>query len=352
MSLFKQHLSQLAAYKPPLEGRNPDRYTLLDFNERTIPVGEHIKQALIDYINSDRLQMYPSYGDITTQLASYCSVGELQVMITNGSDHGIELIVRALGGPGDEAVIPGPTFAIYGQVATVEGMTIVAPEYTRAGGYPIDQVLASINDKTKLIVAANPNNPCGTAICNGDIERLAKAAPNAGILVDECYFEYTQASAAAMLEQYPNLLITRTFSKTWGIPSLRFGYILSCAANINVLLAMRGPYDINQLAVVAAKAALAHPEYTQDYIGEVMGESKPMLEQFLQAQNIEFWPTVANYVLIFPPDPDALYQALMAAGILVRPRHDAKGKKGLRVTFGTLAQTQHLINALGKFFEQ
>ncbi|WP_317933083.1 histidinol-phosphate transaminase [Halioxenophilus sp. WMMB6] len=350
MKIFKPYLQALAAYKPPLEGRDPARFELLDFNERTIPVGEHIKQALIDYINSDRLQMYPSYGDICTQLAGYCGVQESQVMITNGSDHGIELIFRGLGGVGDQAIIPGPTFAIYSQVAKVEGMTIVAPEYTKAGGYPLAAVLAAITDNTKTIVAANPNNPCGTPISNEQIATLAEAAPQAGILVDECYFEYTRASAKELLDRYPNIFITRTFSKTWGLPSLRFGYILTAAENIEVLLAMRGPYDINQLAVVAAKAALANPEYVERYIDEVMGSSKPAVEAFLDKLGIDYWPTVANYVLMFPADPDGLYETLMQAGILVRPRVDNQGRKGLRVTFGTRAQTDKLLAVMTEYF--
>lgn len=350
MSLFKPQIEKLAAYKPPLEGRDPERYTLLDFNERTIPVGQHIKQALIDYINSDRLQMYPSYGDITQELARYCRVDEHQVMITNGSDQGIELIIRSVGGVGDEAIIPAPTFAIYGQVARVEGVVIKSPEYKKGQGYPLQDVLGAVTERTKIIVAASPNNPCGTSIENSAIEQLAKAAPNAAILVDECYFEYTRNSATDLLTEYNNVFITRTFSKTWGLPSLRFGYLLSSAENIARLLAMRGPYDINQLAVVAAKAALANPQYVDDYICEVMQESKPKLEAFLSQCNIEFWPTAANYILISPENPDALYEVLLGAGILVRPRVDSHGKKSLRVTFGTVQQTDHLLTVMAGFF--
>lgn len=352
MSLFKSQIDELTAYKPPLEGRDPERYTLLDFNERTIPVADHIKSALIDYINGDRLQMYPAYGDITQKLARYCQVADSQVMITNGSDHGIELIVRGLGGVGDEAIIPGPTFAIYAQVAQVEGMTVVAPEYQKNAGYPIQSVLSAVTQRTKIIVAANPNNPCGTAITCQEIAQLAQAAPNAGILVDECYFEYTQHTAAELIDQFDNVFITRTFSKTWGIPSLRFGYILSAQQNIARLLAMRGPYDINQLAVVAAEAALAQPQYVARYVDEVMGSSKPALEQCLSQLGIDYWPTTANYILTFPDNPDALYQVLLQAGILVRPRTDSHGRKGLRITFGTLAQTRHLIETMTQYFAQ
>lgn len=346
MSIFKDHISAMEAYKPPLEGRDGQRFVLLDFNERTIPVSPAIKQALVDFIHSDRIQQYPNYGNITGQLAEYCGVTSDQVAITNGSDHGIELAIRGVCREGDQAIIPGPTFAIYSQVAKVEGLSIVSPEYTQEGGYPIDEVIAAITDKTRLIVAANPNNPCGTPISLSDIERLAVAAPNAVILVDECYYEYTRLTAKSLIENYKNIVITRTFSKTWGMPSLRFGYVITCKENINAILVMRGPYDINQLAVVAASAALNDPEYTEQYIQEVMGQSKPLLESFLAEKGINFWKSVANYILVYFDNPENIKRALETAGILVRPRVDNQGKTALRITFGTLEQTQKLISVL------
>jgi histidinol-phosphate aminotransferase len=349
VTVIKPHIAQLAAYKPPLEGRDPDKFTLLDFNERTIPVAEPITQALLEYITSGRLQMYPSYGDIDQQLARYCGVSADQVMITNGSDHGIELIIRAVATSGSQAIIPGPTFAMYRQVATVEGMNIVAPEYEKGQGYPLAEVLAAITPATKLIVAASPNNPCGTPVTNAEIIALAEAAPDAAILVDECYYEYTQASATELINRYDNIFITRTFSKTWGIPSLRFGYIIAQANNVGPLTAMRGPYDINQLAVVAARAALANPESVNDYVREIMTVSKPALEAFLDAHDIEYWPSVANYILLFPKQPLELQAVLEQAGILVRPRSDSLNRVGLRVTIGTQAQTERFIAVVQKF---
>ncbi|GLS24825.1 histidinol-phosphate aminotransferase 2 [Marinibactrum halimedae] len=341
----------MGAYSPPLKGRNPIDYTLLDFNERTIPVAEPIKQAMIAFINSDRLQTYPAYGDITAQLASYCDVNESQVMITNGSDHGIELTIRGVCCEGSEAIIPGPSFPMYHQVAGVEGMVIHEPLYTRESGYPVQQVKALINDNTKLIVVSNPNNPSGTLTTREVIIELANAAPQAAILVDECYFEYTQVSMSDCVEEYPNIVITRTFSKTWGLPSVRFGYVIAAEKNIQALLNVRGPYDINQLAVVAAEAALRHPEYTEQYVAEVMNVSKPMMESFLEEHQIQFWPTAANFVWIFPDRAQMLNDALRAEGILVRPKADTDGKIGLRITLGTQIQTQRLIAVMKHFFE-
>lgn len=347
MSIFKSHLDDLAAYQPPLEGRDPERFALLDFNERTQPVAENIVAALHDYIDRGRLQMYPSYGDVVARLAKYAGVSSDQLMVTNGSDHGIELIFRSVCCAGDEVILPGPTFAMYHQCARVENLQIIEPQYTKQGGYPVDEVLSSVSEKTRLIVVSNPNNPCGTAVPVEQIVRIAKAAPNAAILVDECYFEYSKLTAAPHLDECPNILVTRTFSKTWGLPSLRFGYILSCSENINTLLSVRGPYDVNQLAIVAVEAALSKPELTLSYVDEVMSECKPMLESFLEERSIPFWQSAANYLWVFPSDPESVEEGLREQGILVRPKKSADGQLGLRITVGNRRQTERLIEVLG-----
>ncbi len=350
MSVIKQHIVDLSAYKPPLEGRNPQAFTLLDFNERTTPVGHMIKQALHDYIDAGRLQMYPSYGDIAKRLADYSSVCEDQLMITNGSDQGIDLVFRAVSQSNSEAIIPSPSFAMYHQCAKVEAMSIVEPEYTPENGYPLNEVLSSITPNTKIIVVSNPNNPCGTLVSADAISVLAKAAPHAAILVDECYFEYSRETAVSLVNALPNLFITRTFSKTWGLPSLRFGYLISSPENITALCNVRGPYDVNQLAVVAAMAALDNPEYTKEYVDEVMLQSKPILEQWLDGQGIEYWPSRANYLWCFPDNPGQVESFLREQGFLVRPK-SYQQKMGLRITVGTCEQTERLITVWGQFVQ-
>lgn len=344
MSVIKDHIVALSAYSPPLEGRSPDAYTLLDFNERTIPVVNSVRQALHDYIDAGRLQVYPAYGDIVSRLAEYSGVNAGQLMITNGSDQGIDLVFRAVATPDSEAIIPAPTFAMYHQCAKVEGMTLLEPRYTKESGYPLEEVLTSINPNTRMVVVSNPNNPCGTPVTKGQIEQILQAAPEAAVLVDECYFEYTQNTVVDLIDNYTNLFVTRTFSKTWGIPSLRFGYLISAEENIRGLCNIRGPYDINQLAVVAATAALDNPEEINTYIQEVMQHSKPLLEQWLDTQGIEYWSSVANYLWCFPYNPEAVNRILQSKGFLVRPKADGE-RLGLRVTIGTLEQTRALIKA-------
>lgn len=346
MSIFKKHIDAMSAYLPPLDGRNPQEYLLLDFNERTIPVAEPIRRALIDFVRGDRLQMYPCYGNITAKIADYCSVAENQVMITNGSDQGIELIIRSACVSGDEIIIPRPGFAMYTQCAKVENLTIVEPSYTLEGGFPTAEVIAAVTEKTRVIAIANPNNPSGTLVSAEEILQVAKAAPDAVILVDECYFEYSQLSVAQHLLEYTNIVVTRTFSKTWGLPSIRFGYILSAPDNINALLNVRGPYDVNQFAAVAVNAALDDPHSTLSYVTEVMECSKPMLESFFDRKGVTYWPSGANYLWAFPEGAEAINKVLVENKILIRPKLDNDGRLGLRITLGTPEQVQRLIDVL------
>ena len=343
MSVINPHIVALSAYKPPLEGRNPSAFTLLDFNERTIPVAGNVKRALHEYIDAGRLQMYPAYGDIVSRLADYAGVEESQLMITNGSDQGIDLVFRAVASPDAEAIIPGPSFAMYHQCAKVEAMTLCEPQYTQQGGYPLAEVLSSINANTRIIVVSNPNNPCGTLVSAAAIQQIAEAAPQAAILVDECYFEYSRATAVSLINDYSNIFVTRTFSKTWGMPSLRFGYLISSQENILALCNVRGPYDINQLAVVAANAALDDPSETQSYVTEVMEKAKPLVESWLGNAKINYWQSQANYLWCFPDQPERVSDYLQKHGFLVRPKN-YNDQIGLRITIGTLEQMQRLID--------
>lgn len=349
--LFKPNLYAMRAYQPPLEGRSASRHLLLDFNERTIPVSDAICKALCDYINSGALQKYPAYGDIVEKLADYLDTTPDKVMVTNGSDQGIDLVVRAVVEPGSQVIIPSPSFAIYRQCAEVENAEIVEPTYSMESGFPLQGILDAINERTRLIVVPNPNNPTGTGVGVEQIEQLLKAAPEAVVLIDECYFEYSGVTAIGLVDQYANLVVARTFSKTWGLPSLRIGMLISQADNINQLLKIRGPYDVNQLAVVAVEAALANPEYTRDYVSEVMSVSRPKLEKWLAEHRVEYWPSTANFLWTFPDRAEELNSYLQQQNILVRPKADEQGRLGLRINLGTLEQTEKLIEALDSFYQ-
>ncbi|CAE7541852.1 hisC [Symbiodinium natans] len=133
------HIKQLKPYLPPLEGRNPKKFTLLDFNERTVEVPDFVKQAMKDFIDNGGLQKYPSYGGLQADIATYAGVKPEQVMFTNGSDQGIDLVIRCCCEKGSEVIIPSPTFAMYEQAAESEGLVIRRPHFTQDKGFPLEE---------------------------------------------------------------------------------------------------------------------------------------------------------------------------------------------------------------------
>jgi histidinol-phosphate aminotransferase len=344
---MRETVRKMTAYKPPLEGRSSDpSRLLLDFNERTQPVAPEVIDAVIAYLKQGRIHVYPEYGDLTQKLAAYASVSPDQVMLTNGSDHGIELIYRATTEPGDEVIVPVPTFAMLTHCAEVQGASIRAPLITKERGYPLDEVLGLLTEQTRLVVLCNPNAPTGGITPLPVVERLLRATEHTTVLVDECYFEYASATVQPFLEKYPHLLITRTFSKTWGLAGLRLGYILGSVRNINHLMAIRGPYDMNMAAVVAAGAALDNPSYMYNYTNEVKNVSRPRFLAYLAKRGIPFWPSDANFVLIEPYDSVKLEQELRLRGIFVRPRGGPGIDGTLRITLGTASDIDRVIRAM------
>ena len=168
--------------------------------------------------------------------------------------------------------------------------------------FPLDDVLNSITEKTKLVVICNPNNPTGTLISVADIEKICKKAKDAIVYVDEAYAEFSAVTAVPLLDKYPNLIITRTFSKAFGLVALRIGYVIARPELIKEMLKVRGPYDINMVSLCAAKTALQNLDNLDNYVDEVMEKSKPMLEKFLDDVDIRYYESGSNFILIKPKD--------------------------------------------------
>jgi len=348
MSVIKEHIRTLKPYVPPLDGRDPAEHMLLDFNERTIPVPSHVTEGLKKWVDSGSVQKYPAYGDLQSKIATYAGVPVEQCMFTNGSDQGIDLVLRCCCEKGTEVIIPSPTFAMYEQAAQAEGLVIKSPKFDRIKGFPTEEVLRLVGPNTSCIVLCNPNNPTATAIPRDAIIKICKEASNCAILVDECYYEFMppESTVAKECGNYPNLFVCRTFSKTWGIPSLRLGYLLSAKQNIDALCCVRGPYDVNQLAAVAMDVAMADQKYIWDFVDEVNKTAKPKFEEYLKNRSIVFWPSSANFIFCYFENPVELEKSLRARKILVRPKKDGEGTTGLRITVGTEAQMDKLMAAL------
>lgn len=354
--MFRRPVKDMQPYSPPLEGRSKG-FLLLDFNERTIPPHPLVTRSIREYIESGKFQVYPEYGQVNDVVANYAKVGYDKTYITNGSDQAIDIIVRGIVREGDKVILPVPTFAMLEQSAKVEGAEIISPRYTGEDlKFPYEAVMDRIQEDVKLVIVCNPNNPTGTVVDKEKSESIIKKANslNVPVLYDEAYHEFSPENTVAdLVSEYDNLFVTRSLSKIMGISSLRAGYVISQNQNIEELKKIRGPYDINMVAV-AAIMALRHPEVVEDmqsYTKEVMGVLKPMLEDFYRANNIEFFPSGAGFHLI---KAEGLYDFLKSSDspypILVRPRSDPKGT--VRVSIGTRDDTAKYMLAFTEYLKK
>jgi len=338
-----QRIKEMKSYNPPLSGRRAFSGILLDFNERTLPPSSKVQKAVQELLKTNKLQVYPEYGDLERKLAQYVGVNTEQIMITNGSDQGIDLLFRTFTDVGDTVIIPTPSFAMFYQSAQIVGNKILRPLYAKADlSFPKDVLLRMINKSVKLIVICNPNNPTGTLVSIDDIEKIAQRASNAIILVDEAYFEFSQVTAVPLIKKYPNIVVTRTLSKAFGLSSLRAGYVVASKSYINELLKVRGPYDVNMIAYIAALAAIDDFKGMQEYVSEIMTQAKPMVEEFFTQNNITFYPSSGNF-LLFRPKAEEAEKILKENGILVRPQNKTNIENTLRLSIGTVDQMKRFI---------
>lgn len=348
-NLALKRIQQMKPYTPPLAGRVGSGAMLLDFNERTSPPSQKVKEALEEWLRGGRLQAYPEYFDLEKRIAEYAEINPDQILVTNGSDQGIDLVFRTFVDSGDTVIIPGPSFAMFEQVAQVIGARIISPLFRKSDlSFPFEEVLEIVDETTKLIVVCNPNSPTGTLLDTEKVAELARRVPQAIVYVDEAYFEFAKVTAASLIKQYPNIVVTRTFSKAFGLAGLRIGYVIAAQENIKEMQKVRGPYDVNTPAVYAAQAALEDKGDMEKYVQEVMDIAKPMVEQFFASQGVTYWPSAGNFILFCPDNPEQVLEALKGAGILVRPQNKPGIEGALRVSVGTAEEMKKFIDVYEK----
>ncbi len=311
-------ISRMSPYKPPLEHRDPEAFMLMDFNESPVPPPLRVVKKISEFLNT-HVHVYPIYGDFIEKLGYYTGVSAENLILTNGSDQAIEIIMRSLMENGEEVAIVQPAFQMYNQTAKTLGCKLSGPQFSADFHFPHQELKESVNTKTRLIVLINPNNPTGTSVLMDQIEDLLKSFPHIPLLVDEAYYEFTGDSCVSLLSSYPNLIVVRTFSKALALPSLRLGYVIANPEYITELLKIRGPYDVNAVAILAAREQLNHPEDWQKIVRHLMDECKPAIEKYFEEKEVRYFPSKANFMLVEPPDVQLACKFLMDNKILVRP---------------------------------
>jgi len=226
----------------------------------------------------------------------------------------------------------------------------------RAGdnfAFPAEDLLTKLTPRTRLIAVANPNNPTGTAVAGAVLLKVAQAAPQAAVLVDEAYFEFHGKTLIDQTQKVDNLFVARTFSKAYGLAGLRIGVLAGDARQMAMVRRVASPYNVNAAALAVLPEALQDQEYVGRYVAQVLG-NRERLQQELAHLGLRCWPSQANFVLVNIGSAHSEFvQALRNRGILVRDRHSDPLCEGcVRLTVGSDEHTETLISALRDVVER
>lgn len=339
----REAVRTLKEYRPPLRNRDGLR---LDFNENTVGCSPGVLERLRN-IDAEMLTRYPQRDKAEVAIASFLGVLPEEVLLTSGTDEAIHLVCETYLESGDDALIVVPTYAMFEIYAAETGARVVAIPSGPAFEFPVEEVLAQITPRTRLFAVANPNNPTGTLASAEDLIRIAQDAPDAAILVDEAYFEFCGETMIQRWRELPNIFVTRTFSKAYGLAALRAGVLMGSADQMSTLRRASSPYNVNALAVECLPAAVADQAYVQKYVAEVI-DGRREAEAELDASGIRFCPSNANFVLMQIGDQCSRFvEKMRERGILVRDRSSDPGCRGwVRVTIGATEHNRRLLSAM------
>lgn len=304
-----------------------------------------LKQALSAYHSDARRQ----------KSASPYRIAPEQILLGNGTNEIIEMVIRTVVRPGEHMIYTPGTFIAYKLCALAAGVPLVEVPLAKMG-YDLDAILAAVTPKTKLVFIANPNNPTGSWISKAAWDRFIQALPSHVVLVlDEAYVEYVRkpdhADGPAYLGMRERLLVTRTFSKCFGLAGLRCGYALGSQELIDFLNRGRAPFNVNSLAQVGALAALADSDHRARTVAENTTQITILTDALTQ---MGAWvaPSQANFLWVDLKTPAApVVEGLLHAGIIVRPMAGYGWPHAIRLTVGTHEQNQRFLSALAKVWQ-
>ena len=331
-------------YHPPTGARR--NKLRLDFNENTVGAPPHVIDFIKRYLTAADLSIYPEYDHALEDLSAHFGVAIDELTLTNGTDEAIQLVVNTFVDDDEEVLILRPSYAMYRFYSQLAGARVEEIDY-RAGtlAFPLEELLDRISPVTRAVLVSNPNNPTGTGIDVSGIEQILRKAENAAVLIDEAYFEFSGTTVLPLLGGHPNLFVSRTFSKTYGMAGMRCGCLFSQAANMDYIRKIQSPYSVNALAAMAARIAVQDRTFVEEYVLEVL-TARELLYVGLERLDIPYFKSQANFVLMQAGGRAIeIRDELRNRGILVRDRsYEIPGC--VRVTVGTRDQVQRFLDEL------
>ena len=330
-----------------------EKIVKLASNENPLGMSPKARKAVEAAING--IARYPDQFDLIKAVADRCGVAQSQVVLGNGSNDVLDLIARVFLAPGRSAVFAQHAFAVYPLATLSTGAELISTP-AKNFGHDLEAMCAAIRPDTCIVWIANPNNPTGNFLPYPEVRAFLELVPKDVVVVlDEAYNEYLppaeRVDTAAWIKDFPNLVVTRTFSKIFGLAGLRVGYALASTEIADLMNRVRQPFNVNNLAIAAAVAALDDAAFVSESY-ELNRRGMAQLVAGLQRLGLEHIPSYGNFVTFKVGDGAAVNQKLLQQGVIVRPIGGYGLPEWLRVTIGTEPDNARFIEALEKALEK
>jgi histidinol-phosphate aminotransferase len=355
-SLANTHILGIAPYEPgkPIEELEREfgvhDAIKLASNENPLPPSERVQRAIVAALGS--LNRYPDGSGfyLRQALAKKHDFAQDQVFVGNGSNELIELAVRTFLKPGDEAIVPHPSFVVYPMIVQASGgirVMVMLKDYR----LDLEAMARAITPMTKMVFIANPNNPTATMVTGDEVEAFMARVPDRTIVIfDEAYIEFAMGpdfpDTMDYVKQGRKVIVLRTFSKAASLAGLRVGYGVADADAVALMNRIRQPFNVNSLAQVAALAALEDESHVLECVRMIEAGRHYLYDEFNNL-GVKYVPSRANFILVdVGRSASDIYQRLLKEGVIVRPMTPFGMESALRITVGTPQENRRLVKAL------
>ena len=342
-SLVRENIKNLKPYSSARDEFKGEAKIYLDANENSF--------------GSPLTKWYNRYPDplqwkLKEKISGIKSVSPQNILLGNGSDECIDLLIRAFCEPViDNIIICPPTYGMYEVCANISNVPVKEVRLTENFQLDMEGLQNAVDENTKIIFLCSPNNPTGNSLIREDVEILLNNFDGL-VVIDEAYINFSRQKTFSMdLPDYPNLVVMQTFSKAWGLASLRLGMLMASVEIINVLNKIKPPYNINQCTQDLAMTALDHLEDVNGMSVEIVKQREELAQMLVEIPYVQLvYPSDANFLLVKMENATGVYDYLKEQGIIVRNRSNViLCQVSLRITVGTETENRELTNAMKSF---
>jgi histidinol-phosphate aminotransferase len=340
--VFRKTVEAMAGYVPGEQPRDR-RYIKLNTNENPYPPSPQVIDALRDAVGENlRLYPRPMADELRERAARLFRLQPENVLVGNGSDELLAILMRAVIDPGDAVAYPVPTYSLYDTLVTLHSGEAIHVPF--APDFSLPDELADVD--ARMIIVCNPNSPSGTWLAPQALGPLFRRRDRL-VVIDEAYVDFADADCVELLREVPNAVILRTLSKSYSLAGLRIGLALAAPNVITQLAKVKDSYNVNRLSIVAGAAALRDPRWMEANVRRIK-RTRDALMRRLTELGFDVPPSRANFVLARRPGEDlgALYEGLKRRGVLVRYFPTPDLRDALRITVGTDDEIAVLVRVL------